>query len=139
MHNHHNFLVTNAGFRINPKWPHFGASLDGIVSCSFCGKGVVEIKCPYCHRSEEINADNDNWKNSCLKIESNGDLHLDNKHSYYYKVQTQIFVCDCDFVVCTFPDDQQDPSMHVECVFQMIISGWSVRKKLQNSFNLYSA
>ncbi len=27
MQDHHNFLVTNSGFRINPKWPHFGACL----------------------------------------------------------------------------------------------------------------
>ncbi len=120
MQNHHSFSVSNSGFRINPKWPHIGATPDGIVSCSCCGKGVVEIKCPYCQRSEEVNADNGNWMKSCLKVDSNDNLHLDHKHAYYYQVQTQIFVCDatyCDFVVCTFPNTQQDPSMHVERVY----------------------
>jgi len=42
-----NYLSTLSG--------HFiGASPDSIVECLCHGKGTFEIKCPYCHRGEDI-------------------------------------------------------------------------------------
>jgi len=46
--------VSNSVLVINPQWPFIGACPDGIVECNCCGKGVLEIKCPYSHRGEEI-------------------------------------------------------------------------------------
>lgn len=43
-------------------------------------------------------------KKFCLK-ETDGKLHLDIDHMYYYQFQTQLFVCDveyCNFCVCTY-------------------------------------
>ena len=48
---HHNDLtVADSGLVINPQWPFVAATSDGIVDCKCCGKGVLEIKCPYSHR-----------------------------------------------------------------------------------------
>ena len=52
--NHDCFVVSNSGLVINPQWPFIGAFPDGIVECNCCGKGVLEIKCPYSHRGEDI-------------------------------------------------------------------------------------
>lgn len=59
---HHSFQVENSGFIINPQWPFVGTMPDGIISFSCCGRGVLEIKCPYCHHGEniEMSASKDN-------------------------------------------------------------------------------
>ena len=52
----------------------------------------------------------------CLK-ESDGSLSLDCTHSYYYQIQTQMFVCNVeysDFCVCTFANDDDEGSVHIE-------------------------
>lgn len=113
---HQNFTVEDNGLFINPKWPYIGASPDGTVYCQCCGKGALEIKCPYCHRGEAINSAAASDKKFCLK-EINGKLHLDMDHMYYYQIQTQLFVCDveyCDFCVCTFADSGGESAMHID-------------------------
>lgn len=115
MENHRGFTVSDSGLSLNPKWPHLGASPDGVVNCCCCSKGVVEIKCPFCHRNDDI-VESTNDKRFCLKKDASGSAYLDHAHAYYYQVQAQIFICDvdyCDFVVCTFPEDQE-PSIHIE-------------------------
>ena len=45
--NHTQFTVSCCGLIINPSHPHMGATPDGIVTCECCGRGVLEIKCPF--------------------------------------------------------------------------------------------
>ena len=45
--NHSDFSFKLAGLFVNPSYPYLGASPDGLVSCTCCGEGVIEIKCPY--------------------------------------------------------------------------------------------
>ena len=54
--NHADLSVNGSGFVINSTWPHLGATPDGIVDCACCGKGVVEIKCPFCSHNEYVEA-----------------------------------------------------------------------------------
>ena len=54
--NHADLSVNGSGFVINSTWPHLGATPDGIVDCACCGKGVVEIKCPFCSHNEDVEA-----------------------------------------------------------------------------------
>ena len=37
--------------QVSPKYPHLGASPDGLLTCTCCGDGLLEMKCPYrlCH------------------------------------------------------------------------------------------
>ena len=44
---HDNFECSSSGFHVNPQFPHLGASPDGIITCDCCGKGLIEIKCPF--------------------------------------------------------------------------------------------
>ena len=49
--------------------PYIGASPDAIVTCDCCGKGIVEIKCPYCFRDK---LPDDNPSKFCMKKDSSG-------------------------------------------------------------------
>lgn len=99
---HLEMKVECCGFIINPSFPELGATPDALVCCTCCGKGCVEIKCPYKHRDHNIlQACID--KDFCLRL-SNGTLELKRTHKYYKQVQTQMFVTGsqfCDFVVWT--------------------------------------
>ena len=102
------------------------ASPDGIIDCFYCGKGVLEIKCPYSHRNESIESTASNDPSFCLKKDEDL-LYLDHKHPYYYQVQTQMFVCNveyCDFCVCTFPESKLDEFLpYVEQILETLILG----------------
>ena len=121
---HSDFSIAESGLVINPMWPHIGASPDGIISCTCHGVGVLEIKCPYCHRGTDIESAADN-PNFCL-VKIDGKLHLDNTHAYYYQVQCQLYVCDVaygDFCVCTFEKDEghnsySESGMHIERIYK---------------------
>ena len=61
---------------------------------------------------------------------------LDEKHAYYYQIQTQLFVCDveyADFCVCTFLKDKHneydDEGIHIERITKSLNSGKNVLKK----------
>ena len=53
---HQDFSVNDSGLCVNSKWPHLGASPDGLVTCYCCNK---EIKCPYCHKDDITELTND--------------------------------------------------------------------------------
>ena len=119
LENHHNLEVKDSGLCINTQWPFIGASPDGIISCQ-ChdDTGVLEIKCPYCHRDDAIESAASKDTNFCLKKQDDGSLVLDHGHAYYYQVQTQLFVCNanfCDFCVCTFGDKSD---IYIERIFK---------------------
>ena len=43
----HTDFVCQASGLLSTEYPMFGASPDGLVQCTCCGEGLVEIKCPY--------------------------------------------------------------------------------------------
>jgi hypothetical protein len=94
--NHDNLILSITGLLINVCFPHLGASPDGLISCSCCGEGVLEIKCPF-SVSNSLPTDS-------KFIEDN---KLSHKHEYFYKVQGQMGILErlyCDFVVWTRQD-----------------------------------
>jgi putative phage-type endonuclease len=97
---HTNVKIDKCGLFINPKYPHLGASPDGLVSCDCCGEGVIEVKCPFCVKDKKISESDD-------KIEFLNHGKLKENHKYYYQVQTQMLITEkefCDFVVWTQED-----------------------------------
>ena len=97
---HTAFSLKGCGLLLDPSNLCIGASLDGIVECSCCKTGVLEIKCPYSckdkpfeHRAEE---------QSFFLENVSGNLVLKKNHAYYYQVQLQIKLYGtryCDFIV----------------------------------------
>jgi hypothetical protein len=99
--------VEDMGLYLSKKYPFLGASVDGLVHCSTCGTGIVEIKCPYGRKQ-------DKWRNklpeecadnslfSCSLQE--GKLHLKRNHNYFYQVTGQMAIFEiewADFVIWT--------------------------------------
>ena len=82
-----------------------GASPDGIVQCDCCGKGVVEIKCPFsCRDKTFLEATGDK---NFLEVHVDGSHHLKQIHAYYHQVQAQIKFFEglyCNFVVWSGKD-----------------------------------
>ena len=99
---HSDFKITPCGFFVDLKIPYIRASPDGLVECTCCGKGVVEIKCPYCAKdADSLNEVADKHKNFCLDRTEKG-LQLSRNHPYYMQCQLQMYVTGCsycDFVV----------------------------------------
>ena len=79
---HTTFSITDSGFVINPEWPFIGATPDGMVSCDCCGKGVMEIKCPYCHKGQSIEVSTQDMK-FCIQKNADGVLALEHSYAYH--------------------------------------------------------
>ncbi|XP_067941880.1 uncharacterized protein [Watersipora subatra] len=88
---HQGFTILESGLMLNPDYPEFGATPDGLISCSCCGSEVLEIKLSSSMRfSSDI----------VMPYLVNGKLKRES--AYYYQVQTQLFLTDrqyCDFFV----------------------------------------
>ena len=50
MKDHDGHMVHSAGLYIDLEHPFIGASPDGVIQCSVCGDGVLEVECPHCFR-----------------------------------------------------------------------------------------
>ncbi|CAG2244518.1 unnamed protein product [Mytilus edulis] len=102
--NHSNFECKLSGLKISEQNYFLGASADGVISCSCCGRGTLEIKCPHKHKDKSSMDAAKEDPTFCLDTQ----LHLKNNHKYYTQIQFQMFVYDtdyCDFVVMTSPND----------------------------------
>ena len=100
---HELFECHPAWLAVNPNHPHLliGASLDGLISCTCCGVGLLEIKCPYKHKETHPHQVDD--PKFCL-CTVDGTTSLNRSHDYYMQVQGQMAICNkecCDFVCWT--------------------------------------
>ena len=106
---HSSFSVMTTGLHVSPKYPHLGASPDGLTSCSCCGEGLLEVKCPYSIRHTT--------PSSARYMEA---TKLSRKHDYYYQVQGQLGILErsfCDFVSWT-PKGMNIERIKYECLFE---------------------
>ena len=102
LEDHVELECVESGLHVNPLFPHLGATPDGVVNCDCCGKGLLEIKCPYKHRNSHPHRVEDSA--FFLVKGDNGEVHLSTEHEYYFQIQGQLAVCDlhyCDFVCWT--------------------------------------
>ncbi|XP_070384023.1 uncharacterized protein [Dermacentor albipictus] len=94
---HKDFKCFRSGLHLSESYPFAGAIPDALISCSCCGRGVAEVKCPYLLRD----ASSFTEARSCL-MDINGVLQLPKQHEYFYQVQAQMTICKvsyCDFIV----------------------------------------
>ena len=101
--NHQSFVVLESGLFLDQSRPYVGASPDGLISCTCCGKGTLEVKCPFCFKEGLPEEDQENF---CMS-RNDGKWRLKRSHAYYYQIQMQLAVCKlsyCDFVVWTEND-----------------------------------
>lgn len=76
---HTNPKVERCGFIINPLLPEVGESPDGLVHCTCCGKGCLEMKCTFKHHNSILQACADDSK-FCLQVTKR---KLKQTHKYY--------------------------------------------------------
>ena len=68
--NHKGLNITRSGFYVSPEHPLLDATPDGLVECAYCGKGVVEVKCPLCAEKNSLRALADDSSGFCLERNS---------------------------------------------------------------------
>ena len=54
VHKHDNFTMTEAGLFVDSTYPFLGATPDGMTQCTCCGNRTVEVKCPFCHKDDDL-------------------------------------------------------------------------------------
>ncbi|XP_061190608.1 uncharacterized protein LOC133198543 [Saccostrea echinata] len=102
------FSTRQSGLVLNPDYPTLGASPDAVTDCPCCGKGLVEIKCPFKYKNTHPCSVKD--PGFYLKPHApratgkqcNNQLAITSKH--FYQVQGQMALCNvdfCDFVCWT--------------------------------------
>ena len=127
---HRDLKVEQCGMIVDKQHPWINATPDFLVSCSCCGNGCGEVKCPY----NIENCDLESYvekKNSCLE-NVNGKVQLKRNHQYFFQVQQQLFITDsqyCDFVVCSF-DNNNQTRFFLERIYKDISHWESVLPKL---------
>lgn len=105
---HNSFTMKESGLLLHTSYPFLAASPDGTVTCSCCGNGCIEIKCPYKFQDNSI----EEMINlgSYLKKDEQGNIFLLPTHQYMYQIQTQLLVTEynyCDLFVWTKIDSVQ--------------------------------
>ena len=96
---HRKLKSAETGLVIMDQKPFIGVSPDLEVDCECCGKGLVEIKCPYSIRDTAPTAENLSYLQT-----SDGKVQLKTNSEYYYQVQGQMAVTGrlyTDFVIFT--------------------------------------
>ena len=70
MGKHEDFELSKSRLFLNTDWPFIGASPDGLINCSCCEKGAVEIKCSYCHRFETVDKVASDWQSCLVRVQT---------------------------------------------------------------------
>ena len=111
-----NVSVGDMGLYISLKYHFLGASVDGIIACSKCGVGTLEIKCPLeCASNKSLCAQIDEKKKTLI-------LKMD--HNYYYLTlytfSFEINESRLSDTRCFDPDSVKDISFSLatKCPFQ---------------------
>ena len=75
---------------MSTKYPLLGANPDGLISCSCCGTGLLEIKCPYTYTN--VNPSDITNGSFYLHAKPDSTKVLNSGHDYHYQVQGQMAI-----------------------------------------------
>ena len=98
-----NVNVVESGLWVNKKYPHLGASPDGLIIKDNKLFGIIEIKCLKILKTRTIHdmiTDIENkqltLKNHCFMLKD-GVISINKCHGYYYQMQQQLLVTEAEF------------------------------------------
>ena len=97
---HSSISVRECGLFVHPEHSYMAASPDGVVSCTCCGEGLLEIKCPY----SLIHTDPQTCPPAYLTRSDRDQLSLKESYAYHRQVIMQLAVTGhewCYFFVYT--------------------------------------
>ncbi|XP_061168610.1 uncharacterized protein LOC133177717 [Saccostrea echinata] len=86
---HPSFKCAETGIYVYKDFPFFAASPDGISECKCCGKGLVEIKCPYSSRNETSQVAMSK-NSSCAIVNGNYELKKSLSSPFYVQMLGQM-------------------------------------------------
>lgn len=93
---HDNYVQEKTGLIVTPEYNGFGASPDGISFCSCCGMQAIEIKCPSCMKDGKTMSALLSLKDKYIQLTADGNFEVSQKHGYFYQMQMQMALLDCD-------------------------------------------
>lgn len=133
--NHQEFERYECGLIINPKFPYFAASPDGLVTCDCHGDGCVVIKFLKIMESADSFEILTLEPNRILnKNESDNVYYLEETHDLYYQIQLQINVVElkyCDLIFWS-PKPNMD---HLIIRINANVNFWNVNMKKAQKFH----
>lgn len=100
---HTDISVSDCGLFVDIESPYLAASPDVLISCSCCGIGMAEIKCPLIPKCSTCNSFCKCILPNCLYIVDDN-IHLKKNHSYFAQIQGQLAITKrkwCDLYVYT--------------------------------------
>ena len=80
---HQDYIILECGLVLDETMPYTGASPDWLMSCLYCGKACIEIKCPYSMNHTESNEQNHDY------LYEDGDT-VKSKQNHKYFMQCSI-------------------------------------------------
>ena len=80
------------GLFIKSNYPYLAVSPDGLFLCKCCGLSIVEAKCLYTVRNENIHV-KDTFDRVDFLEDFHGKPRLKRSHKYYTQMQAQMWVC----------------------------------------------
>ena len=84
--------VRKCGLLVKIDEPFLGASPDGLFSCKCCGTAVLEAKCPYNIKDQNIK---ENYEKVDFLEMCDSNLRLKRSHRYYSQLTTEIALKGC--------------------------------------------
>ncbi|XP_022298918.2 uncharacterized protein LOC111107831 isoform X1 [Crassostrea virginica] len=103
---HTSFQCSETGILVYKDFPYFAASPDGITECKCCGRGLLEIKCPF-SLQHEISQVAMSKNSSCILVDGKYELKKNLSSPYYVQMLGQMAIGHfsfCDFVLYTQKD-----------------------------------
>lgn len=116
---HKDLRVRETGLWVCQEHVYIGASPDGLVQCSCCGDGLVEIKCPL---SIAQDCPQDVPLEYMVKSPL-GELRLKDTHPYFTQMQVQMGVTGCkwcDFFIFTQVGFHKERVAFEPCVWEEV-------------------
>ena len=92
---HRKLTVTETGLVIDQAIPFIGASPDGIVSCTCCGKSIIEIKCCFSRQNERA-MDIAKSGTYHVLLDDNGKFALKETSPWYDQMMAEMAVTGSD-------------------------------------------
>lgn len=132
--NHKKIHFKECGLFLDATYPFLGASPDLLVSCSCCGDGLAEIKCPFTFRNASPMEIPHVLKH--FNVSSDGEVRLSETSPWYSQIQMQMAIkaCKyCDLVVYT----EVAPYIYVNRIFYDEIFYDELKQKLLYFYRRY--
>ena len=92
--NHPSLQITRPGIIVSSSHPYIRCSPDAITNCNCHGKQIIEVKCPYKFRNQDVNQMIDMGKIDYIEKKENNEhvLKINNQRGYFQQIMQQMAI-----------------------------------------------